>query len=212
MIITYQGVEGFKVQYGEKILAFNPVSKDSKQKSTRFGADIGLISLNHPDTNGKEQLSFGDREAFVIDGPGEYEVKDIFIKGLPSKSKYGGKESINTIFVLTMEGMKLCFLGALGEANLDQKTMESIDGIDILFVPIGGDGVLGPSEAYKLAVKLEPGIMIPMHFGDVGEKDSLKKFLKEGGSEDVKPIDKLTIKKKDITGMEGEIIVLSSIV
>jgi hypothetical protein len=66
----------------------------------------------------------------------------------------------------------------------------------------GGEGVLNADLAYKLVVKLEPKIIIPMHYGEVGEKDALKKFLKEAG-EDIKPIEKLTLKKKDLEGKEG---------
>jgi hypothetical protein len=56
MIITYQGVEFFKVQFGNTTIAFNPISKDSKFKPTRFFADIALVSLNDKDMNGVENL------------------------------------------------------------------------------------------------------------------------------------------------------------
>jgi hypothetical protein len=58
MIITYQGVEFFKVQFGDTTIAFNPISKDSKFKNTRFYSDIALVSLNHQDMNGCENLSY----------------------------------------------------------------------------------------------------------------------------------------------------------
>jgi hypothetical protein len=74
MIITYYGSEFFKVQFGDTTLAFNPISKDSKLKPSRFGADIVLTSARHADFNGIEQVSHGDKKPFVIDGPGEYVV------------------------------------------------------------------------------------------------------------------------------------------
>ena len=92
MIITYFGGEFFKVQFGDKILAFNPISKDSKLKASRFGADIVLVTAHHEDFNGVDQVTHGDKKPFVITGPGEYEVKEVFIKGLPSESKFGAKE------------------------------------------------------------------------------------------------------------------------
>jgi len=80
MIITYFGKQFFKIQQGEMVLAFNPVSKSSKTGITaHFGTDIALITTNHPDYNGIEQLSHGEREPFVVSGPGDYEVKEIFI-------------------------------------------------------------------------------------------------------------------------------------
>ncbi len=210
MIITYYGGEFFKVQFGDTTLAFNPISKDSKLKSSRFGADIVLSTTYHADFNGVEQVSHGDKKPFVISGPGEYEVKEVFIKGLPSESKYGGKDLVNTIYTVSLENMNICFLGALNNSELKNETVEALDEIDILFVPIGGDGVLDPVKAYKLAVSLEPKIIIPMHYGDVGANDALKVFLKEAG-ENPKSESKLTLKKKDLEGKEGDIILLDSV-
>ncbi len=209
MIITYQGVEFFKVQFGDTILAFNPISKESKFKSTRFFADVALVSANYPDFNGAENLSYNGKDPLVISGPGEYETKGVFIKGFQSKTNYGGKEKINTVYTVVLEGMTLCFLGALNDEKLSPEFMEAIEDIDILFLPIGDDGVLDSAKANKLAVTLEPKIIIPMHYDEVGVAGSLKKFLKEAGEEGVKPIDKLTLKKKDLDGKEGEVVILS---
>lgn len=208
MIITYLGGESVKVQFSDTILAFNPISKDSALKTSRFGADIVLTSLNHPDMNGIEQVTFGEKKPFVISGPGEYEVKGVFIKGLPSESNYGGEgKRINTIYTVTLESMNICFLGAVNTPELPSETDESIEEVDILFVPIGGDGVLDAAKAYKLAVSIEPKIIIPIHYGDLGNKDALKVFLKEAG-ENPKPEAKLTLKRKDLEGKEAEVVVL----
>jgi hypothetical protein len=209
MIITYFGAEFLKVQFGDITLAFNPISKDSKLKSSRFGADIVFVSAFHPDFNGIDQVTHGEKRPFVITGPGEYEIRGVFVKGLPSESKYGSKDLINTIYTVSLENMNICFLGAINTSELKNETVEALDEIDILFVPIGGEGVLDPAKAYKLAVSLEPKIIIPMHYGEVGAKDALKAFLKEAG-ENPKPEAKLTLKKKDLEGKEGDIVVLES--
>jgi len=226
MIITYLGLEAFKIQFGETVIAVNPVSKESSHKSARFGADIALVSLNDKDFNGLENVTHGERAPFAISGPGEYEIKDIFIKGFKSESRYqlpsGSKEPrLNTIYSISLEGMNLCFLGALDSKDLSAETTEALDDIDVLFVPVGGDGVLSPTAAYELAVKLEPRLIIPMHYGGAGLRQTragsglaeagdkaLKVFLKEAGEEGSKPVDKLTLKKKDLEGKEGEVVVL----
>lgn len=216
MIITYQGIEFFKVQFGDTVLAFNPISKESKFKSSRFFADIALISSNHLDFNGAENLSYNGKDPFIISGPGEYEVKGVFVKGYPAKTVYdlpAGKEAesykINTIYTVLLEGITLCFLGALSDEKLSSEFLESIEDIDVLFLPIGDSGVLDAKRANKLAVSLSPKIIIPMHYGEVGIKDALKIFTKEASSEGTKPIDKLTLKKKDLEGKEGEVVVLN---
>lgn len=203
MVITYLGGECFKITQGDLTIAFNPPSKDSSLKASKFGSDIVLVSLDHEDFNGVEQMSFGERAPFAIQGPGEYEVKGVAVRGFASDTEYGGK-GINTIYSITLEGMNLAFLGALGTIELSQAAKQDLDDIDILFLPIGGGGVLDEATAYKLAVQLEPKVVIPMHYN----AEQLKHFLKEAG-EDVKPIDKLTVKKKDLEGKEDEIIVLA---
>ncbi len=209
MVITYMGGECFKISQGDLTLAFNPPSKDSSLKTAKFGSDIALVSTDNEDFNGIENAAFGEREPFAITGPGEYEVRGVAVRGFGATSQYGGTPGINTIYSVALEGMNLCFLGALGSAELPQAAKQELDDIDILFLPIGGEGVLDQATAYKLAVQLEPKAVIPMHYGEVGTKDALKSFLKEAGAEDVKPIEKLTVKKKDLEGKEGEIIVLS---
>ncbi len=201
MVITYYGAEFFKVQFGDITLAFNPISKDSKLKPSRFGADIVFVTANHEDYNGVDQVTHGDKKPFLVTGPGEYEVRGVFIKGLPSE----GSNLINTIYTVSLENMNICFLGALNTPELKAETVEALDEIDILFVPIGGGGVLDPAKAYKLAVSLEPKIIIPMHYDDA----SLKHFLKEAG-ENPKPEAKLTLKKKDLEGKEGDVMVLEA--
>ena len=182
-------------------MAFNPISKDSKFKPTRFGADITLITTNHPDFNGRGQTSRGDKESFIIDGPGEYEIKNIFIKGFLSE---GPEKKLNTIYLISFEGMNLCFLGALASAKLPDATLEAIEDIDILFVPTGGGDTLDPVSAYKLAVSLEPSVIIPMYY----TKTALDQFIKEGDETKVDSLDKFVVKKKDLDSKESEIVVL----
>jgi L-ascorbate metabolism protein UlaG (beta-lactamase superfamily) len=206
MIVTYLGHECFKVQYGDLTIAINPPSKDSSFKSTKFGADVVLQSLEHEDMNGGADMFYGDTVPFVISGPGEYETNGIFVHGIASESNYDGEKRINTIYSLTVDGINMLFLGAHSGA-LPSTLSEAVDTVDLLFVPIGGNGVLDAKEAYKISMNLEAKGIVPMHFKD--EKDeALKHFLKEAGST-AKAEDKLTIKKKDLENKEGEVFVLS---
>ncbi|MBI2005111.1 MBL fold metallo-hydrolase [Patescibacteria group bacterium] len=220
MVITYLGGECFKISQGELTIALNPPSKDSDLKSPKFGSDIVLVSYNHEDFNGVENCVYGEREPFAIQGPGEYEVKGVAVRGFASETSYdlsagkaGGERGLNTVYSILFEGMNLVFLGALGNLALSKEALQELDDIDILFVPIGGSGMLDASEAYKLAVQLEPKAVVPMGYDLPSgrcEPGALKAFLKEAGAEEVVPIDKLTVKKKDLEGKEGEVIVLSA--
>lgn len=208
MIITYFGKQFFKIQQGDMVLAFNPVSKSSKTGiNAHFGTDIALVTTNHPDYNGVEQLSHGEREPFVIHGPGDYETKEIFIKGALSPAVIGGKNYINTIYLFSVDSINIAFMGALGDGELSKETREALNSPDILFIPVGGKGLLDAKMAAKLASSLEPSLIIPMDYDDV----TLKAFLKEMGEEKAEVVDKLTLKRKDLENKEGEVIVLKPV-
>lgn len=203
------------------VLAFNPVSKDSKSGvSAHFGADLALVTTNHPDYNGIEQLSHGERAPFAITGPGDYEVKEIFIKGImsdaelsgPASSRHGGtgagasKKYINTIYSLSVDSINIAFLGALSDPEISKEAREAIGEPDILFVPVGDKGLLDAKQSAKLASSLEPKMIIPMDY----DKASLQAFLKEIGEEKAEAMDKLVVKRKDLEGKEGEVVVLKT--
>ena len=204
MVITHHGGQCFRVAFGNTTLAFDPISKRSKLPAVKFSADVAFVSLNHPDFNGAEQVANSSKEPFVIDGPGEYEVGEVTARGYGVKTVYDKTERFNTLYQVRLEGMNMVFLGALGSEVIDSKILADFGDIDILFLPIGGGEVLDVPAATKLATKLEAKCIIPMHF----DQNSLKAFLKEEGSDNGKPQEKLTIKKKDVIAMEAEIVVL----
>ncbi len=212
MVITHHGGQCFKVTFGDLTLVFDPISKNGTLPAVRFGADIALITRNHPDMNGTEEVTFGGKEPFVIAGPGEYERGGVTIQGFLTKSEYGLEKgqlsAINTMYAVKLEGMTLVHLGALAEPVVSQEAREAIDDIDVLFVPVGGDGVLDPAAAAKITTLLEPKIIIPMHWSGMGEKGMLEHYIKEAGGSSEK-VDKLTLKKKDTAEKDGAIIVIT---
>ena len=206
MIITHYGREHFKLQVGDVTVAINPVSKDGKGKVAKYGADVTLITTNHPDYNGAEQTEHGGKIPFVIKDAGEYEVNNIFIKGFGTETTLteGKKEKVyqNISYVFGIDGIRVTFLGALSTL-LKPEHKEIIDETDVLFIPVGHDTfLLNPYDAQKTAVSLEPKLIIPMDY----DEQSLPIFLKEAGAEKVDPVEKLTIKKKDIEGKLSEVI------
>ena len=205
MIITYHSGACVRISAGDTTLVFAPTSKKSKNfKPTNFGADVAFIPLQHPDMNGTEEAGRGDKEPFIVYGPGEYEVKEVAISGFRSTSNYGGSERVNAVYSVLFDGLHVLYLGALGTMDLPADLLE-MDAPDVLIIPVGGDGVLTAADAQKMSVKLESKIVIPILYDD----KTLKQFLKEAGSDEVKPVDKLTIKPKDVADKQNEVVVLS---
>lgn len=207
MIITHHGKQFFKLQTGDRVIALNPIAKESKFKTSGFGADVALITTNHPDYNGAETVTYGDRVPFVISGPGEYELSGVIFRGYGSKGTDGKKDLMNAIYYFEFDDIKICFLGALYEGNISTEAREAIDDVDILFVPIGGKTVINAEVAAKLARTFEAKMVIPMDYGNDQEPDALKKFLKETSTKESNPVEKLTLKVRDLAGKEGEVVV-----
>jgi len=206
MVISHYGGECFKVSFGSTTLAFNPIGKKSKLPSVKFGSDAAFISMWHDDFNGIENVKHGSKDPFLVDGPGEYEIGSVVARGFGVKTTYDKVQRFNTIYQVKLEEMNMVFLGALSDSEIDPKILGELGDIDILFVPIGGGDVLEVPQASKLAVKLEAKLVIPMHYDDI----ALNAFLKEEGNESVKPVEKLTIKRKDVNEMQGDVVVIKS--
>lgn len=210
MIITYHGGQFIKITQGDTVVAANPFGKGSQYKPIRFGARIGLVSVNHPDYNGVENLTHGDKVPFVVSGPGEYEVGGIAISGILADTPFSKDGLLNTIYTIELEGVRLCILGALAMPEFSSEMIQGIGAVDILFAPIAGGDLLSPSDAEKVAVLLGAKIIIPVLY-EGSSSNQLSTFLKESGAENVTAIDKLTIKKKDLEGKDGDVVVLEAL-
>lgn len=209
MVITHFGKAYFKLTLGDLTIAINPPSKESKEmpKPARFGADIALVSLRHPDYDGPETVSLGDKEPFVIDGPGSYEIKDIFFTGASSTTIFDGKEKINTVYSFELDNIKIAFMGILNnDAVLSGEAKEIASIADIIFVPVGGGNVYDSAKAYKQALAFEPNVIIPYEY----DEPTLARFLKEGGQEKAETVEKYTVKRRDLDGKQGAIVVIDS--
>lgn len=203
MIISYAGGNTFKLASGDTVIAINPPAASSAHKIPKFGADIVIISTAHEDWDGEETASHGAKEPFVIRGPGAYETGDVVVTGYASEgAQHGEKDThANTVYTVQFDGMKVLLFGALSSAKLPQEVRADLGNVDIVFVPLG-ERTLDAKSAHDLAVSLEPKLIIP-HTSN-GNK-GLKEFVKLSGAEDVKPVEKLTLRAKDLTVMNGEV-------
>lgn len=203
MIVTYQGESCLKIQYGDFTLSYNPPQTVQGGKVPRFGANVVLVSTHLPNTNGPENMEYGNTVPFVIDGPGNYEITGMSIEGLGSEVILGKDRYINTVYRTNLDGMSLVFLGMATDEMLTPEFRGKIGVCDIIFIPIDHDELTNQM-AYKMAVSSDASIIIPVG----SDKNKLKLFLKEAGQESVKAVDKLTVKKKDLSGKEGEVVLL----
>lgn len=188
MTINWYGQACFKISAQKSKepveIIIDPPTKDSGIRGPRLDANVLLLS------GIKEKISAGEG-CFIIDMPGEYDIKEIYIRGIQNKD--------SVIYVLEIEDIKVCHLGKTNQAELTTEQLEAIGDIDILMLPADGDIKM----AIKIMSQIEPKITIPIY------KDSLNSFLRALGIEKIEKLPKLTIKKKDLPqGDEAKIIAL----
>ncbi len=211
MTITYYGQSCFKILSNNLVIITDPFDKSLGLTPPRLNADIVTISHEHFDHNNAAGLG---GSPFVIKGPGEYEIKGISVYGIQSfhDEVQGQKRGLNTIYLIEIEGIKICHLGDFGQSKLSEEELEEIDDPDILFVPVGGIYTLDGRQAAAVVNQIEPKIVIPMHYQMSGLDKNLNlapvdKFLKEMGVAQKEPVEKITFKKKNLP-QETEVVVL----
>jgi len=199
MEITYFGHASFRIKGKTATVVTDPYTFDIGLKFPKhITADVITISHEHKDHSEVRQI---EGAPYVIRGAGEYEVKGVGVIGLSTyhDEEKGAKRGNNTVFRIEIDGMSIVHLGDLGHP-LSAADVDSLDGVDILMVPVGGIYTIGAAAAVAIVNEIEPSIVIPMHYGrpeleakQFGELAPVSAFLKELGKEDVVPQPKLSI-------------------
>ncbi|MBI4091431.1 MBL fold metallo-hydrolase [candidate division WWE3 bacterium] len=216
MEISFAGHSCFKVKGKESSLVFDPYNPEMVGfKLPKLEADIVCVSHHHDDHDFVEGVKSPEGFAqVVIDSPGEYDVKGVYITGFKSfhDDKNGSERGQNTIYYVEMDGIFLLHLGDLGHM-LTKDVLEEIETVHILMVPVGGIYTINYKTAVDLVSELEPYFVIPMHFQTDELKlpqklDGVEKFLSEWGSDVVKKESRLKISGKSDMPEETQVVLL----
>ena len=210
MNIIWYGHSCFKIQSKDLVLVTDPFDKSVGLRPPSCRADIVTVSHQHYDHNNTAVIK---DNPFIIDGPGEYEIKGVAIWGVSSfhDNCQGAERGTNTIFVIEIEGIRICHLGDLGQDSLVNGQLEKIGAVDILMIPVGGVFTIGWGKANGVISQIEPRIIIPMHYKIPGlnlKIDTLDKFVQERGVSKKEAVGKLSVKKKDLPQEEAETVVM----
>ncbi|MDD5098911.1 MAG: MBL fold metallo-hydrolase [Candidatus Colwellbacteria bacterium] len=178
MIINWYGNGCYKVQASGFDIVVDP---DSSQSGSRLKGNLILKTSSPFPIIEKEN---------EIAGPGEYEISGAVVRG--SVAPGSSREKIKTVYRVVADGIRLGFLGDIS-SDLDEKALDSLGEVDILFVPSNPHGA-------KLAKTVEPKIVVP------GWGDPKKVALDMGAKTDAQ--EKLVVKKKDMDEVEGMSVVI----
>jgi L-ascorbate metabolism protein UlaG (beta-lactamase superfamily) len=170
-------------------------------KSVIKAGDVALFTGAH-DVNAKNGVRL------TFDGPGEYEVADISIIGIAARSHIdeNGQPPQATMFKLVTSELSVLFTGHI-YPELSDAQLEAIGTVDLLVVPVGGNGyTVDPIGALKLIKAIEPKLVIPTHYADRSLKypvpqQDLANALKELAMEPNETINKLKLKPSELSDL-----------
>lgn len=180
--IEYKGGNTIVVTTKKATLAIDPkqsavglkdlVIKDAVQLATeeRFVAPAGEYRL-------------------LLEGPGEYEVSDFSIRGIPATRHIDADDSLplSTMYRIEVGGVTIAVLGNVAP-KLSEDQLEGIGVVDVVILPVGGGGyTLDATSAASIVRQIDPKVVIPVHYADAALKyevpqDTLETFTKELGA------------------------------
>jgi len=191
--IVWYGHSCFRLRSPLGFVVMDPFQKASALRVPRLKAGVVTVSHDHP---GHNNIHAVKSDPFVIDGPGEYEVKGVFVVGVRTfhDGRDGARLGLNTAYCVTADDVTVCHLGDLGHRPT-QAQVETLGSVDVLLVPVGGQTTIGAALAAEVVSLIDPALVIPMHFRSSAREDldSVDKFLKEMGAGQPEPQEMLRV-------------------
>ncbi len=198
MDITWLGHSCFRIRGSQAIIITDPCPPESGYSLGKQTADI--VTISHKDAN--HSYDKGVTGAHVIKGPGEYEIGGVLVIGISTfhDAVKGQTKGKNTVYLMEVDGLNICHLGDIGHV-LEDSAIEELGNIDILMLPVGGVSTINANMASQVVRKVEPKIVIPMHYKTPKTKRDLEpvdNFLKEMGVTLAEPKPKLSVTKNTL--------------
>ncbi|MBI1856841.1 MBL fold metallo-hydrolase [Candidatus Saccharibacteria bacterium] len=196
MELQFYGANCLRVVTKKAVVTIDDNLTDLGLKSVTKNGDIVLFTGLHGDVLAGPKI--------VIDQPGEYEVSDMSIKGVAARGHIEENDRHGTtLFRLIVDGVRIVITGHVYPELTDEQ-LEALGTVDILCIPVGGNGyTLDPTGALKIIKKIGPKIIIPTHYFDATIKYpvsqvSLEEAIKELSIEPSETVDKLKLKVTEL--------------
>ncbi len=199
MEITWLGHSCFRIKGKQGTAITDPYPPGLGYSLGKVNADVVTVSHQHP---GHSYVQGVGGEPKLVTGPGEYEINSILIIGIGTfhDEERGAKRGKNTVYLLEVDDISVCHLGDLGH-SLTAEQVEEIGNVDVLLLPVGGVSTIEVAKAAEVARRLEPKIVVPMHYKTPAinwQLEPADKFLKEMGVQEVNSQPKLSCTRANL--------------
>jgi len=199
MELIWLGHSCFRLRSREAAIVTDPCPRSTGYSIGRPAADIVTVSSSHPDHS---YLAGVAGKPLVVWGPGEYERAGVLITGISTRRDrgQGSTEAKNAAYVIEAENLRICHLGRLSQVPTSEQA-EEMSGVDLLLIPVGGDGTLDAAAAAETVSLLEPKLVIPMNYATpaaTGKLEAVERFLREMGVPPVEPQPRLSLNRSSL--------------
>lgn len=199
MQLSWLGLSSFEMTTknaaGEVVVVIDPYDNQTGLRFPRtIEGQLVLVSHDEQDANNVAAVT---GTPHIIDMPGEFEVRGVFVFGMNTPLKRGVS---NVLYRIETEGIHLAHLGAL-DRELTDEELKRLENIDILMVPVGGAGVLTPEQAAEVISQIEPRVVIPMthQLPNLKTKyETVETFCKKMGTCRKEEMNKYKVTRKDL--------------
>lgn len=205
MDITWYGLSCFRIREAGATIICDPYDRTVGLQLPKVRADILTISHDRPGHNSADRVA---GEPKVLRGPGEYELKNVFITGATTyhRRRKDVAQERNVMFFFEFGDLTVGHLGDLGEVPAQSDIEElNVGEVDVLIVPVGGGDTLDPTRAVDVIGLFEPRLVIPMHYHQpelsalwATNLEPVDKFLRELGVSAPEPQEMLKITKSSL--------------
>ena len=212
MEIAWFGGSCFRLRNRNTVAVTDPYLLDPTFQNLQTKTDVTVLS------NGKDNLRklvpASRKSVYFVDGPGEYEIGGIFIRGMPANNPSNAQagEHIDSVYRLTVDGVNILHMGQL-KAPPSQAVLDELGAPHILLIPPGRDGALEQNPVVRLVSVLSPSILIPMGYTNLTSSenaDSIASFLRELGQDVPEPVGSLTVRSSNFPSENMQIVQLES--
>lgn len=203
MELQFYGANCLSVTYKGARIVIDDNLNELGSKSVTKPEDVALFTSNTHEVNAR----------LIFDGPGEYEVSDISVIGIAAQAHVDepGTQKA-TMYKLVAAEQSILVTGHI-DPKLTDKQLEAIGHVDVLVIPVGGNGyTIDPNGALQLIKSIDPKVVIPTHYADSSlnfpvPQQELSQALKEMAMEPKESVSKLRLKTSELSDVTHIVVV-----
>jgi L-ascorbate metabolism protein UlaG (beta-lactamase superfamily) len=175
MHVEWHGQSAFTLTAAEAKVSIDPFADMGAlaERGMRFdyppievdGVDLLLVTHEHLDHNGVEAI--GGEPAILRSTAGQHSlapIGEVLAIASEHDESAGTERGPNTIFVFTLDGLRIAHFGDFGQSELREEQATAIGEVDLLFLPVGGGPTIGAAGAAAITERIGPSWVVPMHY------------------------------------------------